>query len=169
MRRLIPSKVQWIVLHTAESVNDASVVEIRRWHIEERGWEDIGYHYVVRQDGRVETGRLRLYQGAHVYGLNDCSIGICFSGNGDKEGWTPAQKAAGLKLIQKLLLEYQLPLSSVIGHRGINRLIDEGLVPETLDGKTTRTTKNCPGLLIDLAEVRRELPLVPDVEPKIAV
>lgn len=50
-----------------------------------------GYHFVIRRDGRVEIGRDLLAQGAHAYGWNDVSIGICLVGGARKveEGEEP--------------------------------------------------------------------------------
>jgi peptidoglycan hydrolase-like protein with peptidoglycan-binding domain len=44
---------------------DYTVADIRSWH-KQRGWSDIGYHYVVYRDGRVMTGRPVGQVGAHV-------------------------------------------------------------------------------------------------------
>ena len=50
------------------------------------GWSDIGYHYVIRLDGELETGRPIDKVGAHVKGHNKDSIGICYIGGVDKDG-----------------------------------------------------------------------------------
>ena len=34
-----------------------SVETIRGWHVNGRGWSDIGYHYLIQPDGAVELGR----------------------------------------------------------------------------------------------------------------
>ena len=36
---------------------DIGAVEIRRVHVDENGWRDIGYHYVIRRNGDIEEGR----------------------------------------------------------------------------------------------------------------
>lgn len=59
---------------------DVSAAEIRRWHIA-RGWKDIGYHAVIHPDGRIEDGRDIDEIGAHAYGRNRDSIGVCLIGN----------------------------------------------------------------------------------------
>ena len=46
----------------------------------QRGWLMIGYHYVIRRDGSVETGRPREMAGAHARGHNRNSIAICMVG-----------------------------------------------------------------------------------------
>lgn len=77
------AKPKRITLHCAASTNGvclpASV--IRRQHIEERGWSDIGYHMVIQPDGEVERGRGLNEKGAHVSGENEGNIGICLVGN----------------------------------------------------------------------------------------
>ena len=63
-----------------------SASDIRRWHVEGNGWKDIGYHYVVLLDGRIELGRPLQEAGAHVKGHNANSIGVCYIGGLDGEG-----------------------------------------------------------------------------------
>ena len=48
-----------IILHCSATPEgrDVPASVIRRWHIEDRGWSDIGYHFVIRLDGTVEAGR----------------------------------------------------------------------------------------------------------------
>ena len=74
--------VNLIIIHasaTPPSMN-IGVKEIRHWHVAERGWSDIGYHFVIRRGGTVETGRPLHIMGAHVRGHNQNSIGICLVG-----------------------------------------------------------------------------------------
>lgn len=66
---------------------DIGADELRRWHVEDNGWSDIGYHYVIRRNGAVEFGRDRdndgdIWEeiGAHVRGHNANSLGICLIG-----------------------------------------------------------------------------------------
>jgi len=75
-------KISAIVLHAAHTPPDmdVGVEEIRRWHVEERGWDDVGYHYVITRVGEIQEGRLLEDVGAHVYGHNDHTIGICLVG-----------------------------------------------------------------------------------------
>jgi len=62
-----------------QNVSDV-VDEIRRWHTEERGWSDIGYHFVVHRDGGIGMGRPVWRTGAHTRGKNSKSIGIALVG-----------------------------------------------------------------------------------------
>ena len=79
------------------------------------GWDDIGYHYVVRRDGRVERGRDINAIGAHVKGYNSVSIGICLIGGGDgKFDFTKGQMWSLEKLITATLGVF--PHAAVRGH-----------------------------------------------------
>jgi len=53
--------------------------DIDDWH-RERGFNGIGYHFVVRRTGVVEVGRDIKVIGAHTYGENKDSIGVCYIG-----------------------------------------------------------------------------------------
>ena len=88
---------KWYASKSAEDV----VAEIRRWHTEERGWSDIGYHAIVHRDGSVAHGRSDDRKGAHVAGRNSTTIGISLVGgrggvaNGKfEDNFTPEQDAA---------------------------------------------------------------------------
>lgn len=59
---------------------DDQIAEIRRWHVEERGWSDIAYHYIIGRDGSVGFGRPLETAGAHTKGHNANSIGVCLIG-----------------------------------------------------------------------------------------
>ena len=73
-----------IIIHCSASqdddAKDIGVAEIRRDHVNRNGWNDIGYHYVIRRNGAVEIGRKELVRGAHCKGYNEGSIGICLVG-----------------------------------------------------------------------------------------
>ncbi len=147
----------WVVIHTAATPGasiDISAASIRRYHVNERGFSDIGYHSVVRKDGRIEKGRPEDQMGAHVEGFNAKSIGVCFSGNGDIEDFTQAQKLHGVNHVVDILERHGLletfirnPMR-VIGHRETGRL-----VPSIFPGP--KTTKTCPGTKVDMSEFRK--------------
>ena len=69
-----------IIIHHSAS-HDASAAEIHNWHIQ-RGWAGIGYHFVIRKNGGIETGRPIDTIGAHAGAKNNThSLGICLTGN----------------------------------------------------------------------------------------
>jgi N-acetylmuramoyl-L-alanine amidase len=94
----------WASRTTADKVN-----EVRTWHVRDRGWRDIGYHYLIDRDGTVATGRPVDQVGAHVAGKNTGTIGIALFGGHNShpddefgQHFTPAQDAALRKLIAEL-------------------------------------------------------------------
>jgi N-acetylmuramoyl-L-alanine amidase len=50
-------------------------------HMDRNGWVDIGYNFVVGEDGRVYTGRGSGFVGAHAAGCNSRSMGIAIIGD----------------------------------------------------------------------------------------
>lgn len=112
------NRIIWHCSATPEG-REVSVDDIRRWHVHERGWSDIGYHYVIELDGKVQTGRPLARSGAHVAGHNHDSIGICYIGGIDKkqkpkDTRTAAQRKALYELTARLRDRY--PGATVHGH-----------------------------------------------------
>ena len=80
-------KIKEIIIHctaTKEGRN-YSVEDVDLWH-RERGFDCIGYHYLVDLNGLILTGRDIGRVGAHCKGHNANSIGICYVGGLDKNG-----------------------------------------------------------------------------------
>lgn len=110
-----------IIIHcTATKENQSiSVATIRQWHLD-RGWSDIGYHYIVLLDGSVQIGRPLERVGAHCKGYNKKSIGIAYVGGVESDGLTPKdtrneKQKSGIKRIVKLL-KTMFPDASIHGH-----------------------------------------------------
>jgi N-acetylmuramoyl-L-alanine amidase len=79
-------KINKIILHCSATPEGRhhDVADIRRWHLK-RGFNDIGYHFLIHIDGTVEEGRPLNKQGAHCSGQNRGSIGICYVGGMSKD------------------------------------------------------------------------------------
>lgn len=102
---------------------DIGAKEIRTWHKMDRGWSDIGYHYVVRRQGTIELGRPLAIAGAHARGHNANSIGICLVGGVDstnqpEDNFTPPQLFTAKLLVRGLLVEFGDEVE-VLGHRDL--------------------------------------------------
>lgn len=109
-----------IIIHCTATPHcrDIGVSDVRRYHLQ-RGFETTGYHYVVRLDGTVETGRDESWIGAHCLGHNSRSIGVAYVGGLGPDGHpadtrTPAQRMSLLRLIGELCKRY--PGATVHGH-----------------------------------------------------
>lgn len=114
-------QIKQIIIHCADTPAsmDIGVKEIRRWHLD-RGFTDIGYHHVIRRNGKIEDGRPHHQVGAHVKGHNMYSIGVCMVGgkgaNGQPESnFTRAQWTRLEALVTTLVEAY--PGAEVGGHR----------------------------------------------------
>ena len=113
-------QVDYIVLHCTESPNNLvdtrldTAEDIHRWH-KERGFQGIGYHWVIREDGKREAGRPEFWQGAHVRGYNHNSIGVALVGNGY---FHQSQMSELDRLISELLGRY--PEARVVGHNELD-------------------------------------------------
>jgi len=90
-------------------------------HIE-FGWDGIGYHKVICQDGTIEEGRPEYWIGAHAYGYNHRSLGVCLIG---KKEFTNCQYNSLYKLLK--LWKFKYPNAKIIGHKD-----------------TGNTSKTCP-------------------------
>lgn len=75
-----------IILHCSATREGQhiNVDTIRKWHLD-RGWSDIGYHFIIYLDGTIVPGRPVERSGAHVKGMNANSIGVCYVGGVDKD------------------------------------------------------------------------------------
>ncbi len=110
-----------IIIHctATKPLAHINVNDVRRWH-RERGFSDIGYHYLILVDGTVEAGRPLSAIGAHCKGHNAHSIGICYVGGLNDKGKsadtrTPAQREAMRSLL--ISLKHRFPNAIIHGHR----------------------------------------------------
>lgn len=124
-----------IIIHAADTTPtmDIGVEEIRQWHTDPppkgNGWSDIGYNYVIRRDGTLEGGRdldgdgdFEDEVGAHAYGHNSTSLGVCLVGGrsatgGPEANFTFWQYSALWALFQELEIKY--PGVEILGHKDL--------------------------------------------------
>lgn len=114
--------IKEIIVHCSATPEgkDFTVSDIKRWHLQ-RGFSDIGYHWVVYRDGTIVSGRPESISGAHCTGHNSISIGVCYiggcasDGKTPKDTRTPAQKESLIKILKNLKSKY--PKASIHGHR----------------------------------------------------
>ena len=113
--------IDTIVIHCTATPEgrDVTAADVKRWHTA-KGWSDIGYHFVCRLDGTIETGRPIERMGAHVRGYNAHTVGIAYVGGTDANGkpadtLTQAQYAAIVRLVEELRGSYGW--MDVCGHR----------------------------------------------------
>ena len=84
-------QINKIIVHCSATREDENytVDTIRSWHVDGRGWSDIGYHFYIDLYGEIHKGRDIAKIGAHCKGYNRNSIGICYCGGVEADGKTP--------------------------------------------------------------------------------
>lgn len=118
-----------IVIHCSATPpeNNVTAKDIDRWHRAE-GWTKIGYHFVIKRDGVVETGRDLLEIGAHCFppaGINSRSVGVCLVGGiSDAKTKTPENNFTEVQWesLKKLVedLRKRWPATNIVGHRDLS-------------------------------------------------
>lgn len=101
------------VIHCSDSPQGRgdNAETIHKWH-KERGFDGIGYHYVILEDGTIENGRPEYWSGAHAKGYNE-ALGICLIGI---DSFTAAQFIS----LEKILKERNFKQDEVVGHYAVS-------------------------------------------------
>jgi N-acetylmuramoyl-L-alanine amidase len=138
-----------IVVHCSATEPSSTIdrAVIAQWH-RLKGWLDIGYHFVIKTNGDIETGRELNAVGAHVKGHNSTSVGICMVGGVNAKGepennFTKAQFDSLRNLLMDLKIVY--PDATIVGHRdfaGVNKACPSFDVREWLAAPHYKGTKN---------------------------
>lgn len=109
-----------IILHHSAGPVDQDIEDIARYHVNSLGWSAIGYHYLVDRDGQILLGRPRGAVGAHAYGANYDSVGICVIGNYNVIDVSERQLLSLALLCANLISDYDLVDDDILPHRYIN-------------------------------------------------
>ena len=78
---MIKTDVKFLVVHCSDTPNSKNLnaFDIHKMHLG-FGWDGIGYHKIILRNGFLEAGRPEYWQGAHAFGYNDKSLGVCLIG-----------------------------------------------------------------------------------------
>ena len=115
--------IAYLVVHCSDTPNshDLKAIDIHKMHLS-FGWDGIGYHKIICQNGEIEEGRPTYWVGAHVYENNKNSLGVCLIG---KDKFNNNQLDSLFLLLKSWETEY--PNAEILGHRDF-----------------LNTTKTCP-------------------------
>lgn len=137
-------KILYAVNHWTASGPETTIGDIRNWHVNHNGWRDIGYHRIilhpdsddlkakdknnlhwfdlVKQGRQLNEDQWLEYNevGAHTYGFNSVSVGICVIG-GPKYKLHPLQRTALIQTNIILSERFGYPLEAVKCHRDLNK------------------------------------------------
>lgn len=92
----------------------------RRYHMDTRGWRDIGYHFVcelIDDSFQIVAGRSLRLSGAHCPGMNRHAIGFCFAGDFSEDGPPHEQLVAAANFLSGLMGELGIPVENISPHR----------------------------------------------------
>lgn len=105
-----------IIFHCSDTDRPGiTISDVRDWHLA-RGFRDVGYHFFVRTDGVIETGRGIESVGAHCEGHNLDSVGICLNG---RKHFERRQFEAAYTILD--LLIRRCPNARIFGHRDFDK------------------------------------------------
>lgn len=147
-------KIDEIIIHCSDTRPDQDITakDIHTWH-KKKGWDGIGYHFFIRRDGTLEAGRPINREGAHCYGHNKRSIGICYAGGVNRiHDQLVYEDNRTTKQLQTL---YQLVKTLLIVYPSI----------EKISGHNTYSNKKCPCFNVEdefdlfLKQVREQMQL----------
>ena len=114
-RFIVSRKINSIIIHHSASPSTTTLEQIRKWHVEDNGWNDIGYHFIITDDGTIHEGRPLSKVGAHTKGKNRYSIGICVVGNTSIIAPSMTQMEQLTLLMSALRHDFQLEPEGISG------------------------------------------------------
>jgi hypothetical protein len=144
-RQTCRRRVDEVILHhswrptAAEYHGEPTIESILRYHVEDKHWRNIAYHYLVAPDGTVWLGCPLGVPGTHVSGQNEHSVGVCLILDGDVEPPSQVQITALCNVLHALFTRFHLdPAENFAEHKGFHR---------------DYADKSCPGTKITKAMV----------------
>lgn len=105
--------IKFLIVHCSDTPDqeDIGALEIHKMHLG-FGWEGIGYHKIIRRNGKIENGRPEYWIGAHVYGKNTQSLGVCLIG---KNSFSKKQLDSLEKILRNWKKNYKNTI--ILGHK----------------------------------------------------
>jgi len=144
-----------IIIHCSATKDSGTVSTsaIRHYHKEVMGWSDIGYHFLVElcneNDYEVLIGRPWDQEGAHCYGHNKNSLGICIIGDFDIQAPPEGQWKKSVDFVAFLCYYFGIPVDYIYGHRHFD------------------SHKTCPGKAFDMDRFRNDVKI--ELKKKVCV
>ena len=169
-----PAKTRMAIHHTVTpaDIDPARIRGIQAYHMDSRGWCDIGYHFLITRDGTIYEGRPLDLRGAHVGGHNTGNVGVslvgCFHTSGCMD-WTPfeppeAMIDAAAAIVGRITALYDIPIDAerVKGHRdhaGATTTCPGDYLHARLDDIRSRAGDASTGLTYRASFVSQSFPL----------
>lgn len=148
-----------VLHHTAVEVNGdrrSGIERIRalyQYHAVNRGWGDIGYHYLIDEDGQIYEGKSGgdYVVAGHAYCNNTGSVGVALLGNFQIEKPTQKQLKSLQWLLEDLAETYDINLEKEVKFHG-----------KTMDpivGHGELLSTECPGYYVigSMSQIRKNV------------
>lgn len=107
------NKINILVVHCSDTPDKKNLraIDIHKMHLN-FGWDGIGYHKIICRNGDIENGRPEYWIGAHTFGKNKNSLGVCLIG---QTNFTELQ----FNSLELILKEWKInyPNAEIKGHR----------------------------------------------------
>ncbi|MEN9864526.1 MAG: hypothetical protein RL748_116, partial [Pseudomonadota bacterium] len=145
-----------IVIHHSGNHGSKDPKEIERKHMNDNGWDEVGYHYLVHPAGMIYEGRSILYKGSHVHLANTGKIGVLMLGDYDQQWWDFDDDVLDKSHLQKLkslitTLKLNFPTIKYLGGHiefaaahGDERTCPGNILIAELDGLRKECNLNAP-------------------------
>ena len=116
-------EINLLVVHCSDTPDDSNLNarDIHKMHLD-FGWDGIGYHKIICRNGSIENGRPEYWTGAHTFGKNKESLGVCLIG---RTLFTDEQFNSLKTILKKWKNDY--PFAKIKGH-----------------SESIKTNKTCP-------------------------
>lgn len=162
------TKVQFIIVHHEAGSNTPAdftnvVRNIYTFHTQSNGWNDVGYNFLIAQDGTIYEGRDGQgvmdgdnVIGAHFCGTNSGTMGICLLGN----YMTVQPPAAALTSLNRLI-SWKMAKEGLKEPLGTASHTSSGKTLSIISGHRDGTcATDCPGtnLYALLGQIRSGIP-----------
>lgn len=113
--------VRYIVIHCTAG-NQSQTIESIKAYWKSLGWKSVGYHRIIKADGKVVELAMPDEITNGVRGHNTHAYHICWIGGADGDNRTIEQKASLAKEIKRA--QSMFPNAEVVGHRDLSPDLD---------------------------------------------
>lgn len=112
--------IKYIVVHCTATPQDAKIESIKKYWRDVKGWKQVGYHYIIEANGKINKLAEESEITNGVAGYNSASVHVCYIGGVDSKGnpidnRTDSQKNAMKDILAELKMRY--PDAEIKGHR----------------------------------------------------
>ena len=122
--------IKYLIIHQTDSEDKGKfhVYDTARYHVDNRGWAGIGYHYFIIKDGSIFQTQPDYIISNHASSYNATSLGIVITGDhrlptskdytcGDNEGMLGKTQYKSLVwTLAKLQTKYNIPFENILAH-----------------------------------------------------